>query len=112
MEIPVSPERGRVLDSVLILAMNVRGGTRHTGWRPEDIPGTSRGRSGASPVSKSRFQRLLPAAALAGTHLAWLALLASPLMQQAAREWLAGDIGATFALLCVVLFGVGLLGCG
>ncbi len=55
---------------------------------------------------------LLPIAALAGGLLTWLALLPSPLLQQASREWLAGDLGTTSAVVCAILLGVGLLGCG
>jgi hypothetical protein len=55
---------------------------------------------------------LLPTAALAGSLLAWLALLPSPLLQQAAQEWLAGSFGATSASVCVLLLGVSMLGCG
>ena len=55
---------------------------------------------------------LLPAAALAGSLFAWLALLPAPLLQQATREWLAGDIGAASAFMCALLLGVALLGCG
>jgi hypothetical protein len=55
---------------------------------------------------------LLPTAALAGSLLAWLALLPSPLLQQAAQEWLAGSFGATSAGVCVLLLGVSMLGSG
>jgi hypothetical protein len=66
----------------------------------------------ALPPRRRRRPWLLPVAALIGGLLASLALLPSPLLQQAATEWLAADIGAAFVVVCVLLFGVSLLGCG
>lgn len=54
---------------------------------------------------------LLPIAVLAGALLACLAILPSPLLRQATSQWLAGDIGASAALVCALLLGVTLLGC-
>jgi hypothetical protein len=53
----------------------------------------------------------LPAAAIAGSLLAWLALAPSPLVDLAAREWLAADFGSSSAVLLTLLFGTVLLGC-
>lgn len=63
------------------------------------------------PTRPRRYPWLLPAAALAGGLLAWLALLPAPLLRHASREWLAGDVGANSAIMCAVLLGVALLGC-
>jgi hypothetical protein len=65
----------------------------------------------ALPPRARQHPWLLPAAALAGSLFAWLALMPAPLLQQASSEWLAGNIGATFVIMCTVLFGVALLGC-
>lgn len=53
----------------------------------------------------------LPAAAMAGGLLAWLALAPSPLVELAGREWLAADFGSGSAMLLALLFGTVLLGC-
>jgi len=66
----------------------------------------------ALPARRRPRPWLLPVAALAGSLLAWLTLLPSPLWQQVAHEWSAGDLGATSAGLGVLLLGVSLLGCG
>lgn len=55
---------------------------------------------------------LLSGAALAGGLLAWWALLPSPLLQEFAREWLAGHFGGASAGVYILLFGVSLLGSG
>jgi uncharacterized membrane protein (DUF485 family) len=65
----------------------------------------------ALPRRTRQIAWLLPAVALSGGLLAWLALLPSPLLQGAAREWLAGEAGANLVVLWTVLFGVGLLSC-
>ena len=64
------------------------------------------------PARRRRRPWMLPAAVLAGSVLAWLTLLPSPLLQQVAHEWQAGGFGATSAGVCVLLLGVSLLGCG
>lgn len=66
----------------------------------------------ALPTRAPQRPWLLPGAALAGSLLAWLALRPSTLLQQAANEWLAGGFGAASAGVCVLLFGVSVLGCG
>lgn len=66
----------------------------------------------ALPPRRPRRALLLPLAALIGGLLAWLSLLPSPLLQGAGSEWLAGQMGGSLAVVCVVLLGVGLLGCG
>lgn len=66
----------------------------------------------ALPARRRPRPWLLPVAALAGSLLAWLTLLPSPLWQQVAHEWLAGGFGASSAGVCVLLVGVSLLGCG
>lgn len=53
----------------------------------------------------------LPAATLVGSLLAWLALAPSPLVDLAAREWLAADFGSSSAVLLALLSGMVLLGC-
>jgi len=65
----------------------------------------------AIPVRRRQRPWLLPCTALAGGLLAWLALLPSPLWQQLAHEWLAGDFGAASAVVSVLVLGVSLLGC-
>jgi hypothetical protein len=54
---------------------------------------------------------LVPGAAVAGSLLAWLALMPSPVWQQAAREWLQGDFGAATAGIGVLLVVVTLVSC-
>lgn len=54
---------------------------------------------------------LVPGAAVAGSLLAWLALMPSPVWQQAAREWLQGDPGAATAGIGVLLMVVTLVSC-
>jgi hypothetical protein len=54
---------------------------------------------------------LVPGAAVAGSLLAWLALMPSPVWQQAAREWLQGDLGAASAGIAVLLLAVTLASC-
>lgn len=66
----------------------------------------------ALPRRRRQIAWLLPAAALIGGLLTWLALLPAPLLQGAAREWLAGDAGANVVVLWAVLFVVAVLSCG
>jgi hypothetical protein len=66
----------------------------------------------ALPARRKSRPWMLPTAALAGSLLAWLALLPSPLLQQAAQEWVTGNLGATSAGVGVLLLGVSMLGCG
>jgi hypothetical protein len=54
---------------------------------------------------------LVPGAAVVGSVLAWLALMPSPVWQQAAREWLQGDLGAATAGIGVLLMVVTLVSC-
>ncbi|MCE2915065.1 MAG: hypothetical protein ACOVOT_03310 [Rubrivivax sp.] len=67
--------------------------------------------SGALPPRPRQRAWLIPAAAVAGGLLTWLTVLPSPLLQQAAREWLAGSIGPTSGTVLALLLGLGLLGC-
>lgn len=66
----------------------------------------------ALPARAQSRPWLLPVAALAGSLLAWLTLLPSPLWRQVAHELLAGGLGATSAGVGVLLFCVSLLSCG
>jgi hypothetical protein len=66
---------------------------------------------GCLPPRPRRASWLLPATAIAGSLLAWLALAPSPWLELAAREALAADFGASSAVLLALLFGMGLLGC-
>lgn len=54
---------------------------------------------------------LLPGAAVAGSLLAWLALVPSPAWQAAAREWLTGDVGAASAGVGLLMLVVTLASC-
>jgi hypothetical protein len=65
----------------------------------------------ALPSRPRRQVWLLPIAALAGTLLGWLALMPSPLLRQAASQWLSADLGGSMVLVCALLFGVTALGC-
>lgn len=65
----------------------------------------------ALPARQRLRPWLLPVAALAGSLLTWMTLLPSQLLQQAAREWLAGGFGAASSGVCVLLLGLSLLGC-
>lgn len=65
----------------------------------------------ALPARRRPRPWLLPAAMLAGVLLTWLTLLPSPLLQQAAREWAAGGLGATSVAVYALLLGVMWLGC-
>lgn len=65
----------------------------------------------ALPPRRQPQPWLLPGAALAGGLLAWLALLPSPVWQQLAHEWLAGDVGAASAVVSALVLGVSWLGC-
>lgn len=65
----------------------------------------------ALPPRREHRRWLLPVAAVAGSVLAWLALMPSPLWQQVAQEWLADDIGAATAGIGALLFGVTLVSC-
>lgn len=60
---------------------------------------------------RRRRRSLLPAAALAGGLLAWLALASAPLEQLAAHEWLAAGFTPGSAVLLALLFGTVLLAC-
>jgi hypothetical protein len=66
----------------------------------------------ALPARRRPRPWLLPIAALVGSLLAWLALLPSSLLQQAAQEWIAGSFGATSAGVWMLLLSVSMLGCG
>lgn len=66
----------------------------------------------ALPVRRSQRPWILPGSALAGGLLAWVLLLPSPLLQEVARESLAGNFGAASAGVCVLLLGISLLSCG
>ena len=65
----------------------------------------------ALPPRRQPRSCLVPGAAVAGSLLAWLALMPSPVWQQAAREWLAGDPGAATAGIAVLLLAMTLAGC-
>lgn len=65
----------------------------------------------ALPPRRQPRAWLLPGAAVAGSLLAWLALMPSPVWQHAAREWLAGDLGAASAGIGVLLLAVTLASC-
>lgn len=65
----------------------------------------------ALPPRRKRRAWPLPAAALAGALLAWLALASSALGELAVREWLAADLGTGSAVLLALLSGVVLLAC-
>lgn len=54
---------------------------------------------------------LLTSAAVAGGLLAWLALMPSPIWQQIAQEWRAGDIGSASAGTGVLLLAIALVSC-
>jgi hypothetical protein len=54
---------------------------------------------------------LLPAAALVGGVLTWLTLGPSPLLQDAAQQWLEGQAGTSLILLCAVALTMGVLAC-
>ncbi len=65
----------------------------------------------ALPTRRRKQSWLLPAAALIGGLLVWWTLLPSELVQQVAREWLAGDQGAASAGVYALLLGFSWLGC-
>lgn len=65
----------------------------------------------ALPPRRRARPWLLPAAAVAGSLLAWLSLVPSPAWQAAAREWLAGDLGAASAGVAVLMLAVTLASC-
>ncbi|MGQ3054097.1 MAG: hypothetical protein ACT6S0_20140 [Roseateles sp.] len=65
----------------------------------------------ALPQRRRLRAALVPGAALVGGLLAWLSLLPTPLVQGAASEWLAGDVGASLVVMHLVLLGLGLLSC-
>src|SRR5690606_23473741 len=54
---------------------------------------------------------LLPSAAVAGSLLAWLALMPSPVWQQIAQEWSADDFGAASVGMGVLLLAVTMVSC-
>lgn len=63
------------------------------------------------PPRRRRRALGLPLAAVLGALLTWGALLPSSLLQGAAREWAAGELGASLGLVYLGLLGVGLLSC-
>lgn len=63
------------------------------------------------PARRAPRPWLVPAAAVAGSLLAWLALMPSPVWRHAAQEWLAGDLGAASAGLGVLMLAVTLASC-
>lgn len=65
----------------------------------------------ALPPRRQPRTWLLPGAAVAGSLLAWLALMPSPVWRQATQEWLAGDLGAATLGLGVIAFAVTLASC-
>jgi hypothetical protein len=65
----------------------------------------------ALPPRRLPRRWLLPVAAVVGTLLAWLALMPSPVWQQAAQEWLQGDLGVATAGLGVLMFVATLASC-
>ncbi len=65
----------------------------------------------ALPQRRASRPWLLPVAAVAGTLLAWLALMPSPVWQQAAQEWLQGNLGAATAGIGLLMFAVTLASC-
>jgi hypothetical protein len=65
----------------------------------------------AVPPRRQARPWLLPGAAVVGTLMAWLALMPSPVWQQVAQEWLAGDFGAATVGIGVLLFGVTMVSC-
>ncbi len=66
----------------------------------------------ALPTPPRQRHWLMPAAAISGALLAWLALLPATLLQQAASDWLAGNMGPSTLALWALVLCVGLLGCG
>lgn len=65
----------------------------------------------ALPPRRRQRPWLLPAAALAGGLLAWLAVLPAQAWQDIAREWLARDIGPVTVGTGALLLVVSMLGC-
>ena len=65
----------------------------------------------ALPPRRQPRPWLLPVAAVVGTLLAWLALMPSPVWQQAAQEWLQGNLGAATAGIGLLMFAVTLASC-
>lgn len=65
----------------------------------------------ALPPRRRERPWLLPAAALAGGLLAWLAVLPAQAWQDLAREWLAGDIGPLTLGVGALMLVVSMLGC-
>jgi hypothetical protein len=66
---------------------------------------------GVLPPRRQPKPWLLPAAAVAGSALAWLALMPSPIWRHAVREWLQGDFGAASAGIGVLLLAMTLASC-
>lgn len=66
---------------------------------------------GVLPPRRQSRPWLLPGAAVAGSLLAWLALMPSPVWQQVAQEWLEGEFGAASAGIGVLLLAVTLVSC-
>jgi hypothetical protein len=62
------------------------------------------------PPVRRRQPWLIPAAALGGALLSWLALRPSPVFELAGREWLAGATGPASTLVLSLLLVMGLLG--
>lgn len=65
----------------------------------------------ALPPRRRERPWLLPAAALAGGLLAWLAVLPAQAWQDLAREWLAGELGPLTLGVGALLLVVSMLGC-
>lgn len=63
------------------------------------------------PPRPQRRAWSLPAAAVIGGLLAWVALATSPFAAQVVREWHAADVGAGSAVLLALVLVMGLLGC-
>lgn len=81
-----------------------------SGTVPDD-DGFSARVMGALPPRRQPRTWLLPCAAVAGTLLAWLALMPSPVWQLAAQEWFTGNLGAATAGLGVLMLVVTLAAC-
>lgn len=65
----------------------------------------------ALPPRRRERPWLLPAAALAGGLLAWLAVLPAQAWQDLAREWLAGEPGPLTLGVGALMLVVSMLGC-
>lgn len=65
----------------------------------------------ALPPRREHRRWLVPGAAAAGSLIAWLALMPSPLWRQVAQEWLAGNPGGATLGVAALVFGLGLVAC-